>query len=189
MNKSIAALALAAVLAIPAVSHAQDGNFFVNGSVGQAHYGKYYYQRNHFGYDVNGGYRWDVAPAFKAGVEAGYVNLGRYDVRSQYPGIALPRADIHGWTLGGTARYDITPNWYVSGRAGWWRFNAETGMPVAGVPVAFGGHGDGYYAGAGFGYNFQSNWSVGLNYNYYNGSKNGFSATSALTSVSAEYRF
>ena len=189
MNKSLAALALAAVLAVPAVSHAQDGNFYVNGSVGQAHYGKSYFNNHHFGYDANFGYRWDVAPAFKAGVEAGYVNLGSYAVRSSYPGIALPSANIHGWTLGGTAKYDITPNWYVSGRAGLWRWSGRTAQPMAGVPVAFSGNGNGYYAGAGFGYNFDSNWSIGLNYNYYNGSKHGYSLSSSLTSVSAEYRF
>ncbi len=189
MNKSLSALALAAILALPVVSHAQEGNFYINGSVGEAHYGKSYFDNHHLGFDANAGYRWDVAPAFKAGVEAGYVNIGSYGVRSNFPGITLPDANIHGWTLGGTAKYDINSNWYVDGRAGLWRWTARTAMPMAGIPVVFDGNGTGYYAGAGFGYNFDSNWSLGLNYNYYNGSKHGFSATSSLASVSAEYRF
>ena len=190
MNKTLAALALAAVLAVPAVSQAQDGgNFYVNGSVGQTHYGKSYYNRHHVGYDLNLGYRWDVAPGFKTGVEAGYVDLGSYGVRSRYTGIGVPNADIHGWTVGGTVKYDITPNWYADGRAGLWRWSGRTAMPVGPTPVAFSGTGTGYYAGVGFGYDFDSNWSLGLNYDYYNGSKHGYSLTSGLTSVSAEYRF
>ena len=107
MNKIFATLALAGVLALPMVSHAEDSGLYVNGSVGQARFGQSYYSRHHMGYDANLGYRWSVAPAFQVGVEAGYVNLGNYGVRSNYPGIALPNATLHGWTLGGTAKYDI----------------------------------------------------------------------------------
>lgn len=189
MNKIFAALALAGVLALPMVSHAEDSGLYVNGSVGQARFGQSYYGRHHMGYDANLGYRWSVAPAFQVGVEAGYVNLGNYGVRSVYPGVALPDATLHGWTLGGTAKYDITSNWYVSGRAGLLRWSGRTAEPIGGVPVAYSGNGTGWYTGAGFGYNFNSNWSLGWNYNYYHASKSGFPLSGSLTSISAEYRF
>lgn len=189
MNKIFAALAVAGLLAMPALSHADDAGMYVNGSVGQAHYGKSYYDSHHFGYDLNLGYRWSAAPAFQAGVEAGYVNLGNYGVRSSYPGISLPKATLHGWTLGGTAKYDITPNWYVSGRAGLFRWTGRTAQAVNGTPTVFSGNGTSWYAGAGFGYNFDSNWSLGLNYNHYHATKHSYDLTSNLTSVSAEYRF
>ena len=46
-----------------------------------------------------------------------------------------------------------------------------------------------YYAGAGFGYDFSNNLSVGLNYDYYKADKNGLYLDPSLVSVSAEYRF
>ena len=46
-----------------------------------------------------------------------------------------------------------------------------------------------WYAGAGFGYDFSSNASIGLNYDYYKASKSGLEVNPRVISVSAEYRF
>ena len=46
-----------------------------------------------------------------------------------------------------------------------------------------------WYAGAGFGYNFSNNMSVGLNYDYFDAKKNKVDLSTDMVSVSAEYRF
>ncbi len=48
-----------------------------------------------------------------------------------------------------------------------------------------------YYAGAGVGYNITPKWSMGLNYDYYQGSQSdkNIHLPTSLYSVSAEYRF
>ena len=46
-----------------------------------------------------------------------------------------------------------------------------------------------WYAGAGFGYDFSSNASIGLNYDYYKATKSGLEVNPKVVSVSAEYRF
>jgi len=46
-----------------------------------------------------------------------------------------------------------------------------------------------YYAGAGFGYDFSNNFSVGLNYDYYKADKSGLYLAPSLVSVSGEFRF
>jgi OOP family OmpA-OmpF porin/outer membrane immunogenic protein len=46
-----------------------------------------------------------------------------------------------------------------------------------------------WYAGAGFGYDFNTNFSLGLNYDFYKAEKNGLDFDPSLVSVSGEYRF
>lgn len=189
MNKTFAALALAGLFALPAASHADDATgYFINGSVGQSDLRSHTYNKSHdIGYQLNGGYRWAVAPSVLLGVEGGYSRLGSFSVRSPYTGL-LPDATLHGWTLGGDAHIDVTNNWYVSGRAGLFHWNGRNTAPSA-IPVTFDGHGNDWYAGAGFGYDFSNNTSVGLNYDYYDAKKNGTDLSTGLWSVSAEYRF
>lgn len=188
MNKTFAALALAGLFALPAVSHADDSNgWFINGGVGQSTYKQGYYNKHDTGYQLNGGYRWAVMPSLLLGVEGGYTDLGKFDPSVQ--GIGATNTRIHGYTLGGDAHFNLTNNWYLSGRGGYYRWNGKTTSPVAGMPMAFDGHGNGWYGGAGFGYDFNNNMSVGLNYDYYHASKSTASLTSHLVSVSAEYRF
>lgn len=195
MNKTFAALALAGLFALPAVSHADDSNgFFINGSVGQSYLRSHTYNKAHdIGYQLNGGYRWAIAPSVLLGVEGGYSYLGSFGGRNPSVPLTGPApldATLHGWTLGGDAHVNLTSNWYVSGRAGLFHWNGRnTALSATPTPVTFDGHGNDWYAGAGFGYDFSNNTSVGLNYDYYDAKKNGTDLSTGLWSVSAEYRF
>lgn len=64
-----------------------------------------------------------------------------------------------------------------------------TFRPPLATPVTVDDSSNKWYAGAGFGYDFSNNFSVGLNYDYYKAEKNGLKFDPDLVSVSAEYRF
>jgi OOP family OmpA-OmpF porin/outer membrane immunogenic protein len=46
-----------------------------------------------------------------------------------------------------------------------------------------------WYAGAGVGYDFSNNASVGLNYDYFDAKKDNVDLSTDMISLSAEYRF
>jgi len=176
MRMTLIALALSAagLAAAPAISHAANGDnsgFFINGGVGQSNLDKGAYNDSDTGYNANIGYRWAINPSVALGVEGGYTDLGSF-----------------GWTAGVNGHFNVTPQWYISGRAG--LFRADVKGSIAGAtPVSVDDTSSKYYAGAGFGYDFSNNVSVGLNYDYYKVNKNGFNANPDLVSVNAEYRF
>lgn len=194
MKSTLFAIALSAagLAAVPALSHAADngnGGFFVNGNVGQSNLDKGVYNDTDTGYAGNVGYRWALNPSVAIGVEGGYTNLGSIDPQVPYAGV-LGKAKIDGWNVGVNGHFNVTPNWYLSGRAGLFRADVKGGyLAQGGVPVAVDDTSDKYYAGAGFGYDFNNNVSVGLNYDYYKVDKSGFKVNPDLVSVSAEYRF
>ncbi|HEY0180327.1 MAG TPA: porin family protein [Dokdonella sp.] len=185
------ALATAGLAALPSVSHAADNSgFFINGNVGQSSLSKGAYDDDDTGYGVNLGYRWAVAPNVLLGVEGGYTDLGSVSPKSRYRGLGLGDADLKGWNLGVDGHFNVTDNWYISGRAGFFRGDLKGGyFDGAGLPVRVDDHSNKWYAGAGFGYDFTSNFSVGLNYDYYRAEKNRLKVDPDLVSVSAEYRF
>jgi opacity protein-like surface antigen len=193
-NNKLLGLALAAVsvAALPAASFAADNNgnggFFVNGNVGQSNLDKGLYNDNDTGYGVNAGYRWTINPALALGVEGGYTDLGKFDNNGSVREIGVSRATVKGWTAGVNAHYNITPQWYVSGRAG--LFNANVKGFTSPLALNYVDDSDTkYYAGAGFGYDFSNNLSVGVNYDYYKAKVDGLNFDPSLVSVSAEYRF
>lgn len=192
MKNSLIALALiaAGLAAVPAASHAANGDnggFFVNGGVGQSNLDKGAYNDNDTGYNLNIGYRWAINPNVALGVEGGYTDLGSFGPTGVYAG--FPNAKFSGWTAGVNGHFNITPQWYISGRAGLFRADVK-GVIAGTLPiVSVNDTSTKYYAGAGFGYDFSNNVSVGLNYDYYKVNKNGFSANPDLVSINAEYRF
>jgi opacity protein-like surface antigen len=192
------ALATASLAAMPAVSHAQDSSngsnagFFVNGNVGRSNLSKGVYDDNDTGYAANVGYRWAINPNVALGVEGGYTDLGKFDARSDLG--PLGRASVKGWTAGVNGHFNLTPEWYLSGRAGLFRADVNGFIPVnsTSTSTTYLGVDDTstkYYAGAGFGYDFSNRFSVGLNYDYYKTDKNDLKLDPNLVSVSAEYRF
>jgi len=196
MKHSIFAIALATagLAAAPALVQAQEGNagnsgFFVNGNIGQSSLRKGVYDDNDTGYGVNAGYRWALNPNVALGVEGGYTKLGSFDPKPSFD-VSAARADVEGWTLGVNGHFNINPNWYVSARGGLFRADVK-GSYITSVPnsVYVDDTSTKYYAGAGFGYDFSNNLSVGLNYDYYKTDKDGLSLDPSLVSVSAEYRF
>lgn len=205
MRNTLLAVALAAAsfAAIPALSHAQDnsngaGGFFVNGNVGRSDLSKGAYDDNDTGYAANIGYRWAINPSLALGVEGGYTDLGKFAVKDSFNGLGLPQASVKGWTAGVNGHLNLTPQWYLSGRAGLFRadVNGVYELPtVTTGPITSQGFvpvnetSTKFYGGAGFGYDFSNNFSLGLNYDYYKTDKNNLKLDPNLVSVSAEYRF
>ena len=192
MKNTLLALALSAagLAAAPLQSHAADngnGGFFVNGNVGQSNLSKGVYDDNDTAYGVNLGYRWAINPNVALGVEGGYTDLGKFDAKNG--AASLPGAEISGWTAGVNGHFNLTPEWYESGRTGLFRGDTKGAYLAGTTPVYVDDTSTKYYAGAGFGYDFSNNLSVGLNYDYYKTDKSGLSLDPSLVSVSAEYRF
>ena len=200
MRNTALAIALASVglFALPNVSHADSSNgFFINGNIGQTTLDKGAYDDNDTGYAANIGYRWAVAPNALIGIEGGYTRLGSFSPKAPYGGIG--DASVKGWNLGANGHFNLTDNWYVSARGGLFRADVNgsyinsteigpDGVPVYGV-TRVSDTSTKWYAGAGFGYDFNSNFSLGLNYDYYKADKNGLNFDPYLISVSGEYRF
>jgi len=196
------ALATASLSVIPSLSHAADnadnngnGGFFVNGNVGQSNLSKGIYDDNDTGYGINLGYRWTLNPNVALGIEGGYTDLGKFGTKDAFNSLGLPNASVKGWTAGVNGHFNLTPEWYISGRTGLFRADVKgdvaTGSVDASLPAYIGVNDTStkYYAGAGFGYDFSNNFSVGLNYDYYKTDKNDLNVAPSLISASAEYRF
>lgn len=209
MKKTLLAIALATTgfVALSTSSFAEDaaynGGYFINGGVGRTEVNKSPFDTNDTGYTLNGGYRWGLF-----GVEVGYTDLGSY--KQNVPVISVPvgvngsgapvvgsvnmKAKVHGPTLGGNVHVPVGDNFYISGRAGVYHFdsNAQLGaLDSSGNVIIVHTSADGYkpYGGVGVGYDFSSNVSLGVNYDYYSAKKSDFDLSSKMLSVNAEYRF
>jgi opacity protein-like surface antigen len=218
--KYLTTIALAAILGgIPIGCLADGGTFFVNADAGQANYhidsqiGSELYP---FGDSLNDsaaagavrfGYRWHNVMDY--GIEAGYADLGQINstVYPQYGGKYQTDLKDRGWLLGGDLKYNFDSNWYVSARGGWFRAQIDDKgsatlylkcPPGVFCPFYVGFQqyndsrtGNGEYLGAGAGYNFSTNFSLGLGYDYYRSDRmgNGSRVDVGLYSLSAEYRF
>ena len=193
MRNALLAIAVTAagLCAVPLTSHAADqSGFFINGSVGDSNVDKGVYNDDDVGFTGNVGYRWAVAPNVLLGVEGGYSDLGKWSPSSRYDGLGIPDAKLSGWNLGVNGHFNVTENWYISGRLGWFDGDLKGGyLDSMGAPVRVDETSSDWYGGAGFGYDFSNNFSVGLNYDYYKASKNNLEINPNLFSVSAEYRF
>jgi opacity protein-like surface antigen len=190
MKNSLLAIALvtAGLAAAPLTSHAADDHsgFFINGNIGNANLDKGVFDDDDTAFFGNVGYRWAVGPSVLLGIEGGYADLGKFDAKSGTLGDTS--AELKGWNLGANGHFNMTDNWYVSGRAGWFRGDRTIKGTFEG-PYSIDDTKDGWYAGAGFGYDFNTNVSVGLNYDYYKVDKNNLDLSPSVVSVSAEYRF
>lgn len=186
------ALATAGLSVVPAISHADtngNGGFFVNGNVGQSNLSKGAYDDNDTGYGVNLGYRWAINPNVALGVEGGYTKLGEFQPKDTFSSLGLTKAKVEGWNAGVNGHFNVSPNWYISARGGLFRGDVKGAYLAGTTPVYVDDTSTKYYAGAGFGYDFSNNLSVGLNYDYYKVKKEGLNLDPNLVSVSAEYRF
>ncbi len=197
MKKTLFALALASagMLAIPAAfaqsAPADNGGWFINGNVGRTSIDKGPYNGHDTGYALNGGYRWSLAPNFALGAELGYNDLGNIRAKNIFnssPVIAPGKSQLHGWTAGANAHLDLSPSWYLAGRAGLYSWTGH-GMSNDVNPVRKSLDKTSWYAGAGVGYNVTQNVSVGLNYDYFDAKKNSVDLSTDMISASAEFRF
>ena len=197
MKKTLLALALttAGLLSVPAAfaqnASATNGGWFVNGNVGRTTINQGPYNGHDTGYAINGGYRWSLAPNVALGAEVGYNDLGNIQARNIFnsqPVINPGKSQLHGWTAGVNGHFNLTPNWYVSARTGLYGWRGH-GLSNDVNPIRQGLDNTSWYAGAGFGYDFSSNVSLGLSYDYYNAKKSNVNLSTNMVSVSAEYRF
>lgn len=199
MKKTLFAVALAAVgfAAVPAAfaqsaptQTAQQGWYVgAEAGYGQINKGPYDSHGDAIG-GIKGGYRFAINPETSIGVEAGYQYLGRIDARDG-AGSSF-RSKLYGPTLGANLRYNFTPNWYGEVRAGGFYAQGQ-GLTNTASPSYERFERTRYYAGVGVGYNIDQHWSVGVNYNYYDGTSRGGDRgvqlqTNAYT-VAAEFRF
>ncbi|MDE2157019.1 MAG: porin family protein [Xanthomonadaceae bacterium] len=197
MNRTLLALTLATagVLAVPAASaqntSSDNGGWFVNGNVGRTSLDHGPYNDHDTGYAVNGGYRWSLAPSFALGAEVGYNDLGNIhpnNIFNNQPVVDRSRSQLHGWTAGVNGHLNLTPNWYLSARTGLYSWTGH-GLSNDVNPIRKRLNDNSYYAGAGMGYDFSNNVSVGLNYDHYDAKRHNVDLSTDLVSVSAEYRF
>ena len=194
-------LAAAGMIATAALSRAADvgsGGFFINGNVGQSRLDKgtgngldTKFTGNDTGYGVNVGYRWALNPSVALGFEGGYTRLGNFDPEINFSGLGIFHTSINGWNAGVNGHFNVSPNWYVSGRAGLFRADIKSSytQDISAGVVKVDDTSNKYYAGAGVGYDFSNNLSIGLNYDYYKVNRGGLNFNPDLVSVSAEFRF
>ena len=204
-------MAAAGLIALPILANAQahDGAF-INGSLGSSTLDRRPIDDSDTSYGVNFGYRWVVSPRAVIGFEVGYVDLGRYSAPATVtlfpiaPFGAPPfepeiyagsvSTEMSGWILGVNSHFNLSPNWYVGGRAGFLRASVDSRLRTTGQEDSievfnYDVNADGWYAGASFGYDFNPNWSVGLNYDYYSAKESGSKIDPDVVSVTGEYRF
>lgn len=167
MNKLLLSATLAAFAMSPLLSqtvHADDSNqldnFYVAGNLGQSQY------RADAGHDsgvfqnIRFGWRWNGY----VGPEIGYVYLGRPKAVSDDVESSLkPRAA----TVGINGKYDFYQNWFVTGHAGYLRSQSYMGETFGDASARAKSWNNGWFAGAGVGYNLTQNVSVAVNYDNY----------------------
>lgn len=190
MYKKLAALAPLTVAACLATSaQAKDvSGWFVNGGVGSAHYtasfeGANLGKESDTGFQINGGWRSQFI-----GFEGGYVDLGGVSANDGAGNSGALSGN--GWTLGLNGHFNPTDKWYISARAGFFRWTVDGHADFAdGTHVSGNEHGLNGYAGVGTGVDFNRNWSLGVNFDYYKINKHHVNINTKVYSVTAEYRF
>lgn len=211
MKKLISTVALSAALMAPltaALADQNDGGFFVRGNAGQSDYrvsNQYFSSNKNFAWDLGVGYRWATSSG-NWGIDTGYVDLGQaklnktyVDYESGYGLSTRGKAASHGFTLGGNYLYRFNDNWNIQARTGLAFTKTRATISLydnegnSTDPFRSSDNSTSWYGGLGVGYDFNRNFGVSLNYDYYGlslGSKlknNGASAS--LLSLGAEYRF
>ena len=201
--RKFATIAIALALGtVSSVALADDGNFFVNANAGASRYnvdnpfsgieGNSFSKTGKAG-ALRAGYRWNSVVDY--GVEAGYGFLGNVTARAAgLFGVERQQVQTRGWLLGGNLNYNITEQWYVGARAGWFRarslYEDRFWQTVGNDAYREVNTRTGEYFGVGGGYNFNKNFSLGLAYDTYRGP---YSDTASnrigMYSLQAEYRF
>jgi OOP family OmpA-OmpF porin/outer membrane immunogenic protein len=199
MKKTIIALAIAAAgtIAVPAafaqsMPNANHDGAFVKGQVGRTHMDHDRYNGHDTGYQLTGGYRWAVGSSALLGVEGGYNDLGNIKAKNVFHSgdvYNTRRSQLRGWMLGVNGHFNLNPNWFINAHTGVYSWKGH-GMSNNETPVLHNSlDKTSWYAGAGFGYDFSNNFSLGLNYDYYRAKKDNVDLSTDMISVGGEYRF
>lgn len=174
------ALGLAGMSVLPTAALA-DG-LFISGNVGRSDLKNGDFDKD-TAFAINGGYRWG---AF--GLEAGYNDFGNFEDKYTLAGIARrDKIDLTGWNVGVNGKFNFAENWYLSGRVGLFRWDADTDFgPVSGTRTKFGEKGTDWYAGVGVGYDVSQNFGVGLAFDRFKADGKVTEYTTNRTSLTAE---
>jgi OmpA-OmpF porin, OOP family len=199
MDKRISKVAAALALAVVSSSAmAVDGHFFVNGeAAGSSANISNLQDTNSTAGAVRLGYLWNGGP-MTWGVEAGYVDLGKvsgsYSNNDGYfPEQLHASITNRGELLGGNFKAHFGySGWFVSSRLGWFHseVHARINNPYASVSAS--ANGNGFYAGVGFGYDFNKHVGIAVNYDNYQSNADGIYNRRFNTGVyggTFEYRF
>ncbi|GLQ95796.1 outer membrane beta-barrel protein [Dyella mobilis] len=216
--RKLVTLAVALTLGTASAAAFADGNVFVNANAG---YSDYNFNRSDYSEpgvfthlrkrDPAGalrvGYRWRSVVDY--GVEAGYGYLGQGELKTLSPDGESTRSKQknRGFLLGGNLNYNITDQWYVSARAGWFRGRNTYSFYdhlTSGGSESFRGTGTatGEYLGVGAGFNVNRHFSLGLAYDtyhtpstpvrssnpYFDGSQPIRGTRAGMLSIQGEYR-
>ena len=189
MKHTALSLVLAAgalVAASPVLAQDDTTGFFIDGRVGSASVDEDQFDDDTTALQINGGYRWGGW-----GIEAGYVNFDDYD--DDFGDFEV-QAGLDGFTIGLNGRTNLADGpWYLSGRLGafMWDADADIVADVNGTPALINAGTDGtdLYAGAGFGYDFNEQFSLGLAYDYFGAGEDDIELDTSVISVTGEVRF
>ena len=166
MNKTLLAAALAVVVAAPFAAKADENNnqldnFFVAGNLGQSNYrlGGVSDKTDVF-QNVRFGWRWNGI----VGAEVGYAYLGKVKNDFDFTSVsAKPRVA----QIGINAKYNFYNNWFVTGHGGYLRSRTTGAVTVGDTSASERSWNNGWYAGAGVGYDITRNVALGVNYDNY----------------------
>jgi hypothetical protein len=193
MQKKFTALALCVAGACLATgAQAKDlTGWFVNGGGGSSHYKASYNglsgTESDTSYQINAGWRSQFM-----GIEGGYVDLG--GVSGSLGFGDSERITGKGWTLGVDGHFNPADKWYISARAGLFKWIVDLRADIADTTGAVTRYSDSAngvngYAGVGTGVDFNRHWSLGVNFDYYQIKKDGFDVDTKVYSANLEYRF
>lgn len=191
MKKIHLAVALIAALAAPsAFAQATDHTgFFVNGSVGSGNVSEGNFSDTGTAWQLNGGYRWGTF-----GIEGGYADFANLSDTAE--GLDV-NAALNGFTLGANGRFNFAEQWYLSGRAGFFFWDADANAAVCAVAgtnrvcnlIEADTDGTDYYVGFGLGYDFNEQFSLGVAYDYFAAEDNDLKLNTNTYSITGEVRF
>ena len=155
--------------------------FYVGGHVGGAFAGDSTFQSGNprFLGGVQGGFDYQFAPNWAAGIEGQYSWLPANNNGVLFPGgtSVTSNTDQFG-SVTGRLGYTTGPALLYAKGGFAWR-NNELGVNVGGMPAGFTANDskkDGYTLGAGLEYLFAPNWSAKAEYQYYNFGKTNFTS-------------
>ncbi|HEY4091900.1 MAG TPA: outer membrane beta-barrel protein [Luteibacter sp.] len=187
MQKTFLAAAAAATFflaALPAAAATQQGAFIsVNG-------GRSHYDVNHLTTNFNdmddrafgalAGYRWVVDRPFAIGVEAGYVNLGRFTAGQGHNSYRFEdKVKSEAVLIGANGKWDLPHGFTITAHTGLAHSRAKLDEEYVSYTYAISGYyettthyrqtsnDNGIYAGIGFGYDFNENFGITATYDNY----------------------
>lgn len=175
----LGSMAVLGFATVPMAVHASEGGgVFVNADLGRADPDENDLESGNY-WAVNAGYRWQVGPDVKLGVEGGYMSWGDFGLRG--PPTYAGSIKIDGWTVGANLHYNFTPNWYLGARLG--MFRADGSGHISNVSAS--DSDTGTYGGIGIGYDFTPRAGLALNYTR----MRVFDGDAGAFSVNGEFRF